>query len=562
MLGCSQRQRIKRTEETLIPMKTTVTLAAILLAGSASAALAKPDCTADALNGLHVAGVQITQATPTAAAGTVPAYCAVQGTMVTSGDRAPPGSARFALQLPDTWKQRFFFMGVGGNAGTLTTSVNAVDRVSALGKGYAVIVQDSGHVGNGTDAGWLKTPDGKRDTAKMVDFLYRAAHSVTVTGKQFAKAYYAEPVRHAYFDGCSTGGRMAMMEAERYPTDFDGIVAGDPAMDYHSTLLRFAVQKAALSSPAAYLSQATLQMVDKVVTARCDAIDGATDGLVQDPARCPVKASDLICRDGATADCLTPPQAGVLQSYTSPLHDRHGRFLYPGWAITNLSGPRGAGYWNTGDTAPNLKQPEAPWGNDPNDPPRGWTFARQALSFWIGMGPSQSMLTLDVDPRTNTVGDKLIAALDKTFGPAETKNPTKMLPFIQQGRKMIIYHGTSDPAIPVARSVLFFNDLAATLHGTSQAQKNVRLFLVPGMQHCSGGIGPDQFDTLSAIEAWVERGQAPDAIAASTRPDSATPHSLPLCPYPRQARYSGTGATTDAGNWSCGAVPAAIALLK
>jgi feruloyl esterase len=538
-------------------MKITAALAALLLAGSTCCALAKPDCSVDALNALHVAGVNVTRATATAAAGTapgtVPAHCAVEGTMDTKGDGAPPGSARFALQLPDAWQQRFFFMGVGGNAGTLTPAVNASDRLSALGKGYAVIVQDSGHAGNGTDAAWLKTPDGKRDKAKMVDFLYRAAHDVTVTGKQFAKAYYAEPVEHAYFDGCSTGGRMAMMEAERYPTDFNGIIAGDPAMDYHSTLLRFAVQKAALSSPAAYLSPATLQMVDKVVTARCDAIDGATDGLVQDPARCPVKAKDLICRNGASSDCLTPEQASVLQAYTSPLHDRHHRFLYPGWAITNLSGPRGASYWSTGDTAPNLKQPEAPWGTDPNDAPRGWTFARQALSFWMGMGPDEPMLGLDVDPRTNIAGDRLLAALDHTYGPAETKNPAKMLAFIQQGRKMIIYHGASDPAIPAARSVLFYNDLAATLHGMAKAQASVRLFLVPGMQHCSGGIGPDQFDTLSAIEAWVERGMAPDAIPAHTKSDSSTPHSLPLCPYPRQARYSGAGALTDATNWACAA---------
>lgn len=296
-------------------MRTQVTIAAFLLAGSVSTALAKPGCTVDALNALHVAGVQVTQATPTAADGTQPAHCAVQGTMVTKGDGALAGSARFALQLPDAWKQRFFFVGAGGNAGTLTPSVNATDRLSVLGKGYATFVQDSGHAGNGTDAGWLKTTDGKRDTAKMVDFLYRAAHSVTVTGKQFAKAYYAAPVRHVYFDGCSTGGRMAMMEVERYPAGFDGIIAGDPAMDYHSTLLRFAVQKSALSNPAAFLSPATLQMADKVVTAKCDAIDGATDGLVQNPAVCKVKASDLICQGGATTDCLSPEQARVLQTY-------------------------------------------------------------------------------------------------------------------------------------------------------------------------------------------------------------------------------------------------------
>ena len=536
-------------------MKATLTLAAALLAASSAGAMARPDCSADALNALHVGGVQVTKAAPVAAAGSIPAHCAIEGTIVTKGDGAPPGSARFALQLPEVWKQRFLLLGVGGNAGTLTPSANLTDRAAALGRGYAMIVQDSGHIGNGTDAGWLKTPDGKRDTAKMTDFLYRAAHSVTVTGKQFVKAYYAEPVKRAYFDGCSTGGRMAMMEAERYPADFDGVIAGDPAMDYHSTLLRFAVQKAALSSPAAYLSPDTLTMVDKVVNARCDVIDGAADGLVQDPARCPVKAADLICRGGATTDCLSPDQAAVLQSYTSPLHDRHGHFLYPGWAMTNLSGARGAAYWNTGLTAPNTGDAEAPWGPDAKGAPLGWTFARQALSFWMGMGPEQSMLGLDVDPKTNTVGDKLLASLDHTFGPAETKNPAKMLPFIQQGRKMIMYHGTSDPAIPAARSVLFFNDLAATMHGVAKAHANVRLFLVPGMQHCSGGIGPDQFDTLAAMEAWVEQGKAPDAIPASTKSDVSVQHSLPLCPYPKQARYSGNGAMTDAANWACAAPP-------
>jgi feruloyl esterase len=535
-------------------MQTTATLAALLLAGSASCAVAKTDCSVEALAALRVPGVHITQASATAATATLPAHCAVQGSIDTSGDGAPPGSARFALQLPDAWQQRFFLMGVGGNAGTLTPSVNAVDRTEALGKGYAVIVQDSGHVGNGTDAGWLRTPDGKPDRARMVDFLYRAAHDVSVTGKTLAQAYYAAPVQHAYFDGCSTGGRMAMMEAERYPTDFDGIIAGDPAMDYHSTLLRFAVQKAALSSPAAYLSPDTLRMVDRQVTARCDAIDGASDGLVQDPVRCTVKPEDLICRDGATSDCLTPQQAAVLHTYTTPLHDRLGKFLYPGWAITNLSGPRGASYWNTGDTAPDLAHPEAPWGSDPNAAPRGWTFARQALSFWMRMGPQQSMLALPIDPATNIADDSLVATLDRTFAAAETKDPAKLLHFVQQNRKLIFYHGTSDPAIPAARTVLFYNDLATSLHGMAKTQANVRLFLVPGMQHCSGGIGPDQFDTLSAIEAWTEHGQAPDAIPASTKSDSAAPHSMPLCPYPQQARYSGSGAVTDAANWACAAV--------
>jgi feruloyl esterase len=442
-------------------------------------------------------------------------------------------------------------MGVGGNAGRLVPAVNATDLASAPGKGYVTIVTDTGHTGNGTDANWVVGPDGKRDRVKVADFFYRAEHDVTEAGKQFAEAYYSEPVKHAYFDGCSTGGRMAMMEAERYPNDYDGIVAGDPNMDYHGGLLRLAVQKAALSSPAAYLPQSLLVAIDKKIAARCDAIDGAEDGLVQNPAACPVHAEDLVCHAGETSDCLSPEQARVLRTYTSPLHDRHGHLLFPGWAITNLSGPRGLGYWTSGDTAPDLTHAESPWGSDPAAPPRGWVFARQTLTYWMGLGPEARMTALDADPRDNTVGDKLVAMVDRTFGPAETKDPAKLLPFLRKGGKMIVYHGASDPAIPAARSILFYRDLGARLHGMDKAEASVRLFLVPGMQHCSGGIGPDRFDTLSAIEAWVEQGKAPESIAASTKPDAAARHSLPLCPFPRQARYSGHGELTDAANWSC-----------
>jgi Tannase and feruloyl esterase len=525
--------------------------AALLLVTTASSAFAAPACTTEALNALHIPNISVTDAKTVVATATEPAHCDVHGTVVTRGEGAPDGLAKFAMQLPDAWQQRFFFMGVGGNAGRLIPAVNATDHAAALGKGYVVIVTDTGHTGNGTDADWVLAPDGKRDEAKIADFFYRATHDATVTGKQFVQAYYAAPVQHAYFDGCSNGGRMAMMEADRYPADYDGIIAGDPGMDYNSAMLRFAVQKAALASPAAYIPQQTLVAIDAKVTGRCDAIDGAKDGLVQDPSRCPIRAEDLACHRTDTKECLNPAQVRVLHAYTTALHDRHGHLLYPGWAITNLSGPRGISYWTTGDTPPDLAQPEAPWGSNPNLPPRGWMFARQALTYWLGLGPDAKMATLDVDPRTNTVGDKLAAMVHRALGPGETKDPAKLLAFVRQGRKLIIYHGASDPAIPAARSILFYRQLAAVLHGMNKVQASVRLFLVPGMQHCAGGIGPDRFDTLSAIEAWVEHGRAPEAITATTRPDSPTPHALPLCPYPRQARFSGSGALSDAANWKC-----------
>ena len=416
--------------------------------------MAAPACSVDALNALHVGNVTVTSAAPVASTATAPALCDVRGTVVTHGEGVANGLATFAMQLPETWQQRFFSMGVGGNAGRLVPAVNAVDQASAPRKGYVTIVNDTGHVGNGTDANWvLGGPDGKRDIVKVTDFFYRAEHDVTVAGKQFAQAYYSEPVKHAYFDGCSTGGRMAMMEAERYPADYDGIIAGDPNMDYNSGLLRFVVQKAALSSPAAYLPQSLLSAIDKKVTARCDAIDGATDGLVQNPAACPIHAEDLICHAGETSDCLTPEQARVLHAYTTPLHDRHGHVLFTPWAFTNLSGPRGIGYWTIGDASPDLTQAESPWAAHPDAAPRGWVFARQSLTYWLECGPMKRWRRLMSIRLTNTVGDKLVAMVDHAFAAGETKNPAKLLPFIQRGGKMIIYHGASDPAIPPSRTM-------------------------------------------------------------------------------------------------------------
>ena len=196
-------------------------------------------------------------------------------------------------------------------------SANVTDLGLALGKGYTTILTDTGHVGDGVSAKWTRLPDGRPDTVKRTDFSYRAAHDVTVAGKAFAEAYYFAKVEHAYFDGCSTGGRMAMMEAERYPEDYEGVIAGDPLMSSTTSAARAVVQNAALSSPAAYIPEATIAAIDARVTGRCDAIDGAKDGLVQNPSACPVHAEDLLCRVGETEACLNADQMRVLKSFTS-----------------------------------------------------------------------------------------------------------------------------------------------------------------------------------------------------------------------------------------------------
>ena len=530
--------------------------AVVAIVGAAASVRAAPSCSVEALNALHVPDVDVTEAKPVAAAGTAPAYCDVQGTVVTKGAGAADGLARFVLQLPEAWQRRFLFLGVGGNAGNLVPSANVTDRNSALGKGYATILTDTGHLGDGTSAKWTRLPDGRPDTAKRIDFFHRAAHGVTVAGKAFAEAYYAAKVEHAYFDGCSTGGRMAMMEAGRYPEDYDGVIAGDPMMSFQTYAARAVVQKAALSSPAAYIPEATIAAIDARVTGRCDAIDGAKDGLVQAPSSCPLHAEELACRAGETEACLNADQVRVLKSYTSPFRDTRGRVVFDRWAITDLSGPQGLAYNVTGRAAPDLSDLAAPWKAESKAAPRSWALVQEALAYWLGLGPNATVADLDVDPGTNTVGDKMLAMMEATYAEGETRDPAKLGPFIAQGRKMILYHGASDPSIPASQSIAFYRELTGQQQGGDRTQQNVRLFLVPGMHHCSGGPGPDRFDTLSALEAWVEHGKAPEVIQASTRPENPVQHRLPLCPYPQQARYRGTGEILDPSNWSCAAGPA------
>ena len=524
--------------------------AAGFAAAGASAHAATPACSVDALTALHVPDVSVTAAKPVAAAGTTPAYCDVQGTVATTGAGVGPGLARFTMQLPDAWQQRFLFLGVGGNAGNLIPSANAVDRALALGKGYVMVLTDTGHVGDGTSAKWTRLPDGKPDTVKMIDFFHRAAHDVTVAGKAFAQAYYTAKVEHAYFDGCSTGGRMAMMEAERYPADYDGVIAGDPMMSFHTYTARAVVQKAALSAADAYIPPATLAAIDARVTARCDAIDGAKDGLVQSPTSCPVHAADLLCRPGETQACLNADQMQVLKSYTSPFRDTHGHLVFGPWTLTDMAGSQGVDYNVTGLAAPDVSDPVAPWKADPEAAPRSWALVQEMVHYWLGLGPDAKIADLDVDPRTNTIGDKMLAMMNATYAEGNTRDPAKLKPFIAQGRKMILYHGASDPSIPPSQSVAFYRQLAEQ-NGMDRTQQSVRLFLVPGMHHCQRGPGPDQFDTLSALEAWVEHGRAPAVMQASTKPETPVQHRLPLCPYPQQGRYTGTGEITDPANWRC-----------
>jgi feruloyl esterase len=521
---------------------------AILLANNAHAST---NCSAERVAALRVSRISNIAAKPIAAEDGQPAHCLVEGSVVTKGQGTREGSAGFQMRLPEAWQHRFLFMGVGGNAGNFRPAVNAVDRLSALGKGYATIVTDTGHKGNGSDASWTVDSDGKPNAATRTDFFHRAAHDVTEAGKALAEAYYAGRIVHSYFDGCSTGGRMAMMEAERYPRDFDGIIAGDPAMDYRSQIGRIAMQKQLLSSPAAYLPQSVLPTIDKAIRAACDELDGIKDGLIQNPGQCHFKVETLLCKPGQSVDCLTAPQVATLHTYLSPLRDSAGRFIYPGMSPSDIAGAHGIQAWTTGLTAADFNHLDAPWGAEPQHSPSGWNYANQAIKFWLGFGPDARLDAFDVNPRTGVVGRASLKRLDAVFADAITRDPRALSAFVRQGRKMIMYHGFSDPAISPFRTTQFYREFAALQGGYARAKRSVRLFMAPGMDHCSYGPGPDRFDTLSAIEAWVEHGKAPDSLIATATDPDAVKRSMPLCPFPTAAAYRGAGDVNDAANWSC-----------
>ncbi len=513
-------------------------------------------CTMSALSGL-VPGASILSATSVAAAAPNPAYCDVIGTLNTSGEGAPAGSAGFELRLPDNWNGKFLFFGVGGLAGGTYTafSANLTDLAEALPKGYATAITDTGHLAGETDATWALLRPGKPDRAKVADYYFRATHQVTVAGKQLVEAYYGAPIGNAYFDGCSNGGRQAMVEAARYPEDYDGIIAGAPFQDIRTILGGIKNAKALFATPSSYLPATLLPAIDAAVYAACDALDGVKDGLIQNPAKCTFKPSDLVCAAGQTANCLTQDQANFLTTYISPVRNEAGELIYPGFSITDLSNG-GMDAWTVGTTPPTAPGTAEPWGNMGFTPaPIGFQFTDHITKYLVTLDPTFNIFTYPIGI-DGVVTPEGLALFDARTSAGSAAAPEDFQTFIGQNRKLLWYHGFSDPALPPFRSVLLYEQLAALAQSSySGLQDNVRMFMVPGMQHCGGGPGPNVFDTLNALDSWVTQGQAPDGIVAthytSNDPTKPVTRTMPLCKFPEQAAYNGSGDPTQAASWSC-----------
>jgi feruloyl esterase len=439
-----------------------------------------------------------------------PAFCRVSGVV------AP--EVKFELWMPAAWNRKLLAVGNGGLAG----SINFRQMTEPLQRGYATGSTDTGHEGRTSDASWALG-----HTQRVFDFAYRSIHAMSQADKAIIESFYGVRPVHSYFSGCSQGGQEALMSVQRYPQDFDGVIAGDPANFWtHNQVSHLWAVMATQGD--SYIPAAKVPLIAAAVNNACDALDGIKDGVLNDPRRCHFDPSVLMCRGSDSANCLTGAQVEAAKK----LYEGPGESIYPGLLPGGEDGPGGWANWITG------RQPGASGHatlgmpffkyivfEDPD-----WNF--QQFRFETAPGFDNDLQFLD---------DKLASIFNAT-------NPD-LSPFQRNGGKLIQYHGFSDPDITPLNSINYYESVVRTTPGTNDFY---RLFLVPGMQHCSGGPGPSKFDTLSALEQWVEHSLAPERIVASHVTSSGTvDRTRPLCPYPQEARWKGNGSTDVAENFAC-----------
>jgi len=446
-----------------------------------------------------------------------PAYCRVEGVV------AP--AVRFEVRLPAAgWNGKFQGVGNGAFAGFINTAAMA----AAVARGYAAASTDTGHVANPLDASWaLGHPE------LVVDFGHRGIHVMTTAAKAVVEAFYGAPPAHSYFVGCSTGGKQGLTEAQRYPEDYDGIVAGAPANFFtHLTIGSNWVSRALHADPASVIPANQLALVAAAVLGRCDARDGVADGLLDDPRRCRFRPAQLRCKDGAADTCLSAAQVTGLKKVYAGAHTASGRRLFPGQPPGGELGPGGWALWIAGAT-----------------PGLAHAIQDSFFKYMVFEDPAWDWRTFDVDRDVAVTDAKLTAVLNAT--------DPDLGPFRGRGGKIVLYHGWSDPAISPLNSIDYYQRVVATARrrGAGPAGDVVRLFLAPGMQHCGGGPGPDTFDALDALERWVEQGVAPERMVASHMTGGVVDRTRPLCPYPRVARWDGIGSTDDAASFFCAGPP-------
>ena len=469
-------------------------------------------------------GIVSIQARVVAAAGETPQHCRVTGVITPE--------VAFEVHLPDRWNRRFYMTGNGGLAGdALDGPVNG-DRMAALGSGFVTARTNTGH-----DA--RKEPSGTfilSNPQKAIDYAYRAVHVTAETAKKIANDYYGRPITFSYWNSCSNGGRQGLLEAQRYPDDFDGIVANAPWVDQTGfTIGAMWNQKAITEAP---LSAAKLTLVASAAMAKCDAVDGLKDGLIDDPRKCsfdPVRDVNA-CREGADSDdCLTAAQASAVKSiYSGPVSN--GKAFFPGFMVgseavnTAPNGTTSSGW--TGMIVP----------PQPGAKPADFNLAEGVMKYLV-LDPPQA----DYDFMTFNY-DRDTALVQRWSKLADAKDPD-LSKFRNSGGKLIMTYGWADTILQPMMGVNYYEAVVAK-NGRNTTDF-ARLFMMPGVAHCGGGIGPDRIDSVTAVIDWVEKNKAPDSLLASKVTSGNVVRTRPLCPYPQVARYKGQGSIDDAANFSC-----------
>ena len=445
----------------------------------------------------------------------LPSFCRVAATLTPSAD----SDIKIEVWLPNpvassaaavSWNEKLQAVGNGGWAGLMSYQALAL----AVAAGYAGASTDTGHVGN-TAAFAIGHPE------KVIDMGYRAVHEMTVKAKLILNAYYGSAPKLSYWNGCSLGGRQGITEAQRYPDDFDAIVAGAPAVNWmklHGA--RMAINKSAHASERGYITPDKYPAIHEAALDACDTLDGIKDGVIENPTRCHFDPKVLECKGADGPRCLTLDQVKTARALYAPLKSpKNGAPIFPSLLMA---------------------------GSEPNwamlAGPEPITTAYEAFKYVVFKDPNYDARRFDVDT-------DVAAAIKMDAGVLDSA-VTNLRPFFSRGGKLLMYHGWADPQVPALNSVEYFNAVVKA-SGRASIGKSVQLYMVPGMSHCAGGPGTDVFDKMAAIEQWVTRGAAPSQIRAAHLTDGIVARTRPLCPFGRVAHYKGSGSTDDAASFEC-----------
>jgi len=484
---------------------STILLAAVLLSGVVPAD--HGDCAQ--LAQLKLPDIRITEAVavPAGTGAITVAHCRVTGVIGTE--------IKFALLMPDAWNHKFLMGGGGGFVGNVQNQAQFV-----VNAGYATAGTDTGHTGGITDASWALN-----NLERQVNFGYLAVHRTAEASKAILRSYYGSPQTRAYFSGCSNGGRQALMEAQRFPDDFDGIVAGAPAADFTGIGAQFIKDvRAQFPDPknlTPLLSAETMQSVSAQILDKCDALDGVKDGVMEDPRRCKV--------DVSTITGLSAAQTAALKTIYAPTH-AGSETVFPGQPFGGEGEMAGWPTWISG-------APARP--GQPVAPSLRFGFGTQLFKYLVFNDPDWDYTKYDLSTwRKDT-------ARTASFLNATTPD---LDAFKAKGHKLLLWHGWSDAGLSPLGTVAYYERVQAR---DPKLDEYVKMFLLPGVLHCAGGAGPDNVEWAAAIDAWVEGGPAPTQVLARKGSGAAVTRTRPLCAYPQHAVYTGTGSTDQAENFVC-----------